>query len=239
MTARRLLPTDEATDLLKLVRDLATRELLPRAAAAEREERFPRDVFRLLGRAGLLGLPYPEEYGGGGLPYEVYVQVLEEIGSVWASVGVGVSVHALSCFGLATAGTEEQRQRWLPTMLGGELLGAYCLSEPHAGSTPAAMTTRARRDGDEYVITGAKAWTTHGGHADFYKVMARTGDGRNDISCFLVPADAEGLSAYRPEEKMGLTGSATATMRFDGVRLPVERRLGEEGQGLKIALAGL
>ncbi|HEU5038006.1 MAG TPA: acyl-CoA dehydrogenase family protein [Nocardioides sp.] len=239
MPATRLLPSDEAVDLIGLVRDLAANELAPLVADAERTETFPRDVFRTLGRAGLLGLPYPEEYGGGGLPYEVYLQVLEEIGSVWSSVGVGVSVHALSCFGLATAGTEEQRQRWLPDMLGGELLGAYCLSEPHAGSDPAAMRTRARRDGDEWVITGAKAWTTHGGHADFYKVMARTGDGRGDISCFLVPADAPGLVADPPEHKMGLTGSATATMRFDDVRIPADRLLGEEGAGLKIALAGL
>jgi alkylation response protein AidB-like acyl-CoA dehydrogenase len=239
MTARRLLPTDEATDLLKLVRDLAGRELLPRAAGAERDESFPRDVFRLLGRAGLLGLPYPEEYGGGGQPYEVYLQVLEEIGSVWASVGVGVSVHALSCFGLVTAGTEEQKQRWLPDMLGGDLLGAYCLSEPHAGSDPAAMRTTARRDGDEYVVKGAKAWTTHGGQADFYKVMARTSDDRNGISCFLVPADAAGLTADPPEQKMGLTGSTTATMVFDDVRVAADRRLGAEGDGLKIALAGL
>jgi len=239
MPASRLLPTEESVDLLALVRDLATRELAPAVADAERTETFPREVFRTLGRAGLLGLPYPEEYGGGGQPYEVYLQVLEEVGAVWASVGVGMSVHALSCFGLATTGTEEQRQRWLPEMLGGELLGAYCLSEPHAGSDPAAMRTRARRDGDDYVITGAKAWTTHGGHADFYKVMARTSDDRNGISCFLVPADSEGLSADPPEHKMGLTGSATATMRFDGVRVPAERRLGAEGEGLRIALAGL
>jgi alkylation response protein AidB-like acyl-CoA dehydrogenase len=237
--ASRQLPSEEAVDLLLLVRQLATNELLPRAAEAEAESAFPREVFRLLGRTGLLGLPYDEEYGGGGQPYEVYLQVLEEIASVWASVAVGVSVHALACFGLATAGTEEQRRRWLPDMLGGDLLGAYCLSESHAGSDPAAMRTTARRDGDHYVIEGAKAWTTHGGHADFYKVMARTSHLRNGISCFLVPADAEGLSADPPERKMGLTGSATATMRFDGVRVPVERRLGEEGAGLRIALAGL
>jgi alkylation response protein AidB-like acyl-CoA dehydrogenase len=239
MPATRLLPSEEAVDLVALVRDLATRELAPLVATAEREAAFPRDVFRLLGRAGLLGLPYPEELGGGGLPYEVYLQVLEEIGAVWASVGVGVSVHALSCFGLVTAGTEQQQRAWLPDMLGGELLGAYCLSEPQAGSDPAAMRTRARRDGDEYVISGAKAWTTHGGEADFYKVMARTGEGRGDISCFLVPAGTPGLSADPPEHKMGLTGSTTATMRFDDVRVPAERRLGEEGQGLHIALAGL
>ena len=239
MPASRHLPSDEAVDLLKLVRDLTTRELLPRAAAAEAEETFPRDVFTLLGRTGLLGLPYGEEHGGGGQPYEVYLQVLEEIASVWSSVGVGVSVHALSCFGLDTFGTDEQRRQWLPDMLGGQLLGAYCLSEAHAGSDPAAMRTTARRDGDDYVIDGAKAWTTHGGYADFYKVMARTSDDRNGISCFLVPADTDGLVADPPERKMGLTGSATATMRFDGVRVPVERRLGQEGDGLKIALAGL
>jgi alkylation response protein AidB-like acyl-CoA dehydrogenase len=199
-------------------------------------------VFATLGKAGVLGLPYPEEYGGGGQPYEVYLQVLEELGSVWASVGVGTSVHALSCFGLVTKGTEEQKQKFLPDLLGGDLLGAYCLSEPHAGSDPAAMRTTARRDGDSYVLHGTKAWVSHGGRADFYKVMARTGGdaaGRSEISCFLVPGDADGLSADPPEKKMGMTASATTIMRFENVRIPAERRLGEEGEGLKIALAGL
>ena len=239
MTARRHLPTDEARDLIALVREIATKELAPRSAEAEATEVFPRDVFRLLGQAGLLSLPYPEEFGGGEQPYEVYLQVLEEIGAVWSSVGVGVSVHALSCFGLAYFGTDEQKAEWLPGMLSGDQLGAYCLSEAHAGSDPAAMRTTARRDGDAYVINGAKAWTTHGGHADFYKVMARTSDDRNGISCFLVPADAEGLVADPPERKMGLTGSATATMRFDNVRVDASRLLGAEGDGLRIALAGL
>ena len=239
MPAARVLPTPEAADLIRLVREFATEELAPRAAEAEATGTFPREVFRQLGQLGLLGLPYPESEGGGGQPYEVYLQVLEELASVWASVAVGTSVHALSCFGLATRGTDEQRQRWLPDLLGGELLGAYCLSEPHAGSDPAAMTTRAVRDGDDYVITGAKAWTTHGGEADYYKVIARTSDDRGGISCFLVPADAAGLTADPPEHKMGLMGSTTATMRFDHVRVPAERRLGDEGEGLKIALAGL
>ena len=240
MPVERLVPSDEARDLIDLTRSIVARELRGAVDEAERTGTFPRDVFRTLGRAGLLGLPYPEEYGGGGQPYEVYLQVLEEIASAWAAVGVGTSVHALSCFGLFHAGSEEQKQRWLPEMLGGELLGAYCLSEAHAGSDPAAMRTRAVRAGDEYVITGAKAWTTHGGRADFYKVMARTSeDGGRGISCFLVPADAAGLSAAAPETKMGLMSSTTATMLFDGVRVPVERRLGTEGQGLPIALAGL
>jgi alkylation response protein AidB-like acyl-CoA dehydrogenase len=235
----RLVPTQEAADLLDLTRQLAREELAPRVAAAEAAEEFPREVFRTLGRAGLLGLPYGEDVGGGGQSYEVYLQVLEEIAAAWASVGVGVSVHGLSCFGLATVGTPEQ-QEWLPEMLGGELLGAYCLSEPHAGSDPAAMRTKAVRDGDAYVLTGEKAWTTHGGHADFYKVMARTSDHRSrGISCFLVPAGSDGLSADPAERKMGLTGSTTATMRFEGVRVDADRLLGAEGDGLSIALAGL
>jgi alkylation response protein AidB-like acyl-CoA dehydrogenase len=239
MPANRLLPTEEAADLIRLTRELATKELAPRVAEAEATETIPREVFRLLGRAGLLSLPYPEEYGGGAQPYEVYLQVLEEIAGVWASVGVGVSVHALSCFALATKGTDEQKKRWLPEMLSGDLLGAYALSEPNAGSDPAAMTTRAVRDQDDYVLTGTKAWTTHGGHADFYTVMARTSDARNGISCFLVPGDADGLSADPPERKMGLTGSATTSLRFERVRVSQDRRMGDEGEGMRIALAAL
>ena len=242
MPVDRELPTQEAADLLALTREIADAELAPKAAQYEREERFPREVFRLLGDAGLLGLPFGEDVGGGGQPYAVYLQVVEELAARWASVALGVSVHTLSCFPIDRFGTEAQRRDLLPEMVGGQLLGAYCLSEAHAGSDPAAMRTTARRDGDDYVVNGAKAWTTHGGHADFYKVMARTsgepGD-RSGISCFLVPADADGLSADPPERKMGLTGSATATMRFDGVRVSSDRLLGNEGDGLRIALAGL
>ncbi|HEY8479217.1 MAG TPA: acyl-CoA dehydrogenase family protein [Spirillospora sp.] len=240
MPATRHLPTPESEDLIELTREIAAKELAPRVADAERNGTFPRDVFTTLGRAGLLTLPCPEEFGGGGQPYEVYLQVLEEIGTAWASVGVGVSVHALSCFPLMTYGTDEQRARLLPDMLSGETLGAYCLSEAHAGSDPAAMRAKAVRDGDSYVLNGAKAWTTHGGEADFYTVMARTSDeGARGISCFHVPADTPGLEFDRPEDKMGLTGSTTATVRLIDARVPVENRIGAEGQGLPIALAGL
>jgi alkylation response protein AidB-like acyl-CoA dehydrogenase len=240
MPAERLMPTPESADLIELTRSIVDKELRPAVDEAERAHAFPRDVFLTLGRAGLLSLPYPETYGGGGQPYEVYLQVLEEIASAWAAVGVGTSVHALSCFGLFHAGSEEQKRQWLPDMLSGELLGAYCLSEAHAGSDPAAMRTRAVRDGDEYVLSGAKAWVTHGGTADFYKVIARTSDdGGRGISCFLVPGGTPGLTADAPEDKMGLMSSVTATMLFDGVRVPAGRRLGAEGQGLPIALAGL
>ena len=240
MPVTRLLPTPEAGELLELVRDLGDRELAPIAAEYERAERFPREVFRVLGRAGILGLPYPEAQGGGGQPYEVWLQVLEELGSRWASVAVGVSVHALTCFPLAVYGSAEQQQRWLPDMLAGDLLGAYCLSEPDAGSDPAAMRTGAAATDSGFMLSGTKAWVTHGGHADFYTTMARTSEAHSGgISCFLVPADSPGLTADRPEDKMGLTGSATATMRFDDVPVDRDRLVGELGQGLPIALAAL
>ncbi|TYB42274.1 acyl-CoA dehydrogenase family protein [Actinomadura chibensis] len=240
MPVTRQLPTPESADLVALTREIAAKELAPRVADAERTGTFPREVFATLGGAGLLTLPYPEEFGGGGQPYEVYLQVLEEIGAVWASVGVGVSVHSLSCFPLFSYGTDGQRARWLPDLLSGERLGAYCLSEAHAGSDPGAMRARAVRDGDSYVLNGAKAWTTHGGEADFYTVMARTSDdGARGISCFHVPAGTPGLEFDRPEDKMGLMGSTTATVRFVDVRVPADHLIGREGQGLPIALAGL
>ncbi|QXJ20247.1 acyl-CoA dehydrogenase family protein [Actinomadura graeca] len=240
MPATRHLPTSESADLVALVREIAAKELAPRVADAERAGDFPRDVFTTLGRAGLLTLPYPERYGGGDQPYEVYLQALEEIGTAWASVGVGVSVHALSCFPLFAYGTEEQRGRWLPDLLSGERLGAYCLSEAHAGSDPAAMRAKAVRDGDSYVLNGAKAWTTHGGEADFYTVMARTSaEGSRGISCFHVPSGTPGLEFDPPEDKMGLMGSTTATVRLVDARIPADHLIGAEGQGLAIALAGL
>jgi alkylation response protein AidB-like acyl-CoA dehydrogenase len=240
MPVERLLPTDEAEDLLGLTREIAAAELAPHAARHEAEAIFPRDAFRLLGRAGLLSLPYPEAYGGGAQPYEVYLQVLEEIAAAWMSVAVGVSVHGLSCYPLAAHGTEEQRKRWLPDMLGGDLLGAYALSETHAGSDAAALSTRAERAGEDYVLTGTKAWVTHGGEADFYSMMVRTAPDRTrGISCLLVPGDVAGLAAAPPERKMGLTGSTTAQLVLDGARVGGDRLIGAEGQGFSIALEAL
>ncbi|WP_416958936.1 acyl-CoA dehydrogenase family protein [Streptomyces sp. Agncl-13] len=236
----RQLPTDEARDLISLARDIAQREIAPGAAEEEDAGHFPREVFTLLSRSGLLGLPYDSEYGGGDQPYEVYLQVLEELAAARLTVGLGVSVHSLSCHALANYGTKQQQVEHLPAMLGGGLLGAYCLSEPSSGSDAASLRTKAVRDGDDWVIDGTKAWITHGGIADFYTVMARTGeDGPRGISAFLVPGDAAGLSGAAPEKKMGMKGSPTAQVHFDGVRVPDERRLGEEGQGFAIALSAL
>ncbi|TDD38454.1 acyl-CoA dehydrogenase family protein [Saccharopolyspora elongata] len=240
MAVQRLLPTAEATDLLALTREIARDELAPRAAGDEAAEKFPRDAFRLLGQAGFLGLPYQEEHGGGAQPYEVYLQVLEELSSAWMTVGVGLSVHTMSCYPLAHFGSAEQRSRWLPEMIGGELLGAYALSEPHAGSDAAALSTRAARQDDSYAVNGAKAWITHGGVADFYTLMARTSDeGPLGISCLLVDGGTAGLSAGPPEHKMGLTGSPTTPLYFEDARVPAERLIGAEGHGLKIALSAL
>jgi alkylation response protein AidB-like acyl-CoA dehydrogenase len=240
MPAERLLPNREAEDLIKLTREIARDELAPHAAAYEEQERFPREQFRLLGRSGLLGLPYPERWGGGGLGYEVYLQVLEEVATAWMSMGVGLSVHVMSCFALAEYGTDEQRERWLPDMLGGELLGAYALSELQAGSDAAALSARAQRDGEDYVVNGVKAWITHGGEADFYTTMLRTSpDGGRGISCLLVDGATPGLSAAPRERKMGLTGSPTTQMIFENARVPADRLLGAEGEGLKIALTAL
>jgi alkylation response protein AidB-like acyl-CoA dehydrogenase len=239
-TVERELPTDEARALLELTRELAAEELAPRAAEYERQGRFPREVFRTLGRSGLLGLPYPESCGGGDQPYTVYLQVLEELAGAWGTVALGVSVHTLACYPLATYGSAEQRARWLPDLIGGDLLGAYCLSEPESGSDAAALATRAVRDGDEYVVSGTKAWITHGGEADFYSVMVRTSDdGPRGISTLLVPADTPGVSAAAPEHKMGFTGSTTAQVILDRARVPAGRRIGEEGQGFTIALSAL
>ncbi|QNS07405.1 acyl-CoA dehydrogenase family protein [Streptomyces xanthii] len=236
----RQLPTDEARDLLRLVRDIAQREIAPRAAEEEEAGRFPRDTFALLSSSGLLGLPYDSEFGGGDQPYEVYLQVLEELAAARLTVGLGVSVHSLACHALANFGTKEQRSEHLPDMLAGGLLGAYCLSEPASGSDAASLRTKAVREGGDWVLDGTKAWITHGGVADFYTVLARSGgEGARGITAYLVPGDAEGLSAAAPEKKMGMKGSPTAQIHFDGVRIPDARRIGDEGQGFQIALAAL
>ncbi|MYX97090.1 acyl-CoA dehydrogenase [Streptomyces sp. SID486] len=236
----RQLPTEEARDLLALVREIAQREIAPKAAQEEDAGHFPRAVFTLLSESGLLGLPYAAEYGGGEQPYEVYLQVLEELAAARLTVGLGVSVHTLASYALATYGAKQQQVEHLPAMLGGGLLGAYCLSEPSSGSDAASLRTKAVREGGDWVIDGTKAWITHGGIADFYTVMARTGeDGPRGITAFLVPGDAPGVSGAAPEKKMGMKGSPTAQVHFDGVRVPDDRRIGEEGQGFSIALSAL
>ncbi|WP_070378393.1 acyl-CoA dehydrogenase family protein [Rhodococcus sp. WMMA185] len=239
MAVDRLLPTDEARDLIALTRDVADKVLTPIVDEHEKTEKYPDGVFATLGEAGLLSLPYPEEWGGGGQPYEVYLQVLEELAARWAAVAVAVSVHSLACHPLMVFGTDEQKQRWLPDMLGGNTIGAYSLSEPQAGSDAAALSCKAAPTDGGYVVNGAKAWITHGGIADFYNLFARTSEGSKGISCFLVPGDTKGLTFGKPEEKMGLHAVPTTSAHYDDAFVPAERRIGAEGQGLQIAFSAL
>jgi alkylation response protein AidB-like acyl-CoA dehydrogenase len=240
MPVDRLLPSDEAVDLIALTRDICDKVLDPIVDAHEKAETYPEGVFAQLGAAGLLSLPQPEEWGGGGQPYEVYLQVLEEIAARWAAVAVAVSVHSLSSHPLLAFGSDEQKRRWLPGMLSGEQIGAYSLSEPQAGSDAAALRCAATKSDDGgYVIDGSKSWITHGGRADFYTLFARTGDGSRGISCFLVPGELAGLSFGKPEEKMGLHAVPTTSAFYDHAHIDGDRLIGSEGQGLQIAFSAL
>src|SRR6476661_2488794 len=244
MPADRLMPTEEAQDLIELTREICSEQLAPKASAAEAAAEFPRDTFRLLGDAGLLSLPYPEEFGGGGQPYEVYLQVVEEIASAWMSVAVGVSVHSLTCYPVAQFGTRAQQEALLPAMLSGDQLGAYCLSERGAGSDVASMSARATPDDEAdptaYQLKGTKAWISHAGHADFYTSFVRTSDdGARGLSCFVVPGDAQGIAFGAPEKKMGLHCDTVSEVHFEGVEVAADRLVGGVGQGMTIALSAL
>ena len=239
MAVDRLLPDGDAEDLIALVRDISDKLLIPIVDEHERNEIYPEGVFAQLGQAGLLSLPYPEEWGGGGQSYEVYLQALEELAARWAAVAVATSVHVLSCHALLAFGDDEQKSNWLPGMLSGTQIGAYSLSEPQAGSDAAALRCAATPTADGYVINGSKSWITHGGRADFYTLFARTGEGSRGISCFLIPAGIEGLSFGKPEEKMGLCAVPTTTAFYGKVGVGVDRRIGAEGQGLQIAFSAL
>ena len=239
-TVDRLLPTEEAEELLALTRDLATRELAPRAAELEERGEFPEAAYRLLGRSGLLSLPFAEEHGGGAQPYEVYLQVVEEIAAAWPSVGVGTSVHSLTASVVAMNGSAELQATWLPRMLSGDWLGAYCLSEPQAGSDVSGIKTKAVLEGDSYTVSGTKQWISNGSCADYYILFARTSeDAKRGLSAFVVPADTPGMSFGAPEKKMGLACDVTTQVLFDGARLPAAQLIGEEGQGMRVALSAL
>jgi len=241
-TVERLLPSDDGVGeaLLELTREIATKELVPQVHDAEERGEFPAAAYRLLGRSGLLSLPFPEEYGGGAQPYETYLQVVEEIATAWPSVGVGVSVHGLTANVVATHGSADLRAEWLPRMLSGDWLGAYCLSEPQAGSDVSGIRTRAVRDSDDYVVNGTKQWISNGSCADYYILFARTSDDpKRGLSAFVVPSDTPGMTFGAPEKKMGLASDVTTQVIFDGARIPAAQLVGDEGAGMKVALSAL
>lgn len=241
MPVKRLMPTSDGKDLIDLTRHVIAKEMAPRVDQMERDAAHPHEVFQALGEYGLLSLPYPVELGGGGQPYEVYLQVVEEIGACWMSVAVGVSVHSLTCFPVATFGTDAQKEELLPAMLSGTQLGAYGLSEPNAGSDVSGIITTAEPgEAGDWVLNGTKSWISHAGHADFYTTFARTSPDRSrGLSCYIVPKDTPGLSFGPPERKMGLHSDIVSQVHFEDAHVDASRMIGEVGQGMPIALAAL
>jgi len=238
----RYTETEEQTALFDLVQSVCEHDIYPKSSSFEVESVFPRTLFSKLGEMGLLNLPFNHliETEIPKIPYQVSLQILEEVASAWLSVGVSLSVHHLASAPLAKFGTPEQKDRWLRWMLGGQTLGAYCLSEPQSGSDAAAIQASAIREGNTYRLNGTKAWITHAGVADFYTAMVRTSsDKTSGISCFLIPADTPGLRVATPEKKMALNSSPTAQIHFDDLILPIENRIGHEGEGFAIAMGSL
>jgi alkylation response protein AidB-like acyl-CoA dehydrogenase len=232
--------TDTQREVQALAREIAEREVAPLAAELNQRHEIPRDAIRTLGEAGLLGVTIPEEYGGPGLDATSLCLVVEELAAADAGTSVTVAVQSgLAAAPIVRAGTEEQKQRWLPRLATGELIGCYALTEPEAGSDTASLRTTAERSGDGWSISGSKVWITNGGIADVFVIFARTGGpGAKGVSAF-VSEYAPGLTVSREMPKMGLHTSSTVELAFDGLHVGAEAMLGVEGEGLKVALATL
>jgi len=225
-----------------MVRDFAQKEIAPRAAEVDRSEEFPADNIRKMAELGLLGLPYPEEYGGGGGGYLSFAIAVEEIARACGSTALIYAAHvSLGCGPIYYFGTEEQKQTWLPGLCSGRGLGAFGLTEPEAGSDAGATRTTALRDGDYYVLTGNKMWITSGAIADVVVATAKTDPaaGTRGISCFLVEKGTPGFIPGKNEPKMGLKGSVTSALSFENCRVPAANMLGEEGEGFRQMLITL
>jgi len=237
-----MLLTQDQEMIRDAVRDFAQEQLWPHAARWDKEHHFPKDAHRGLAALGAYGICVPEAYGGANLDYLTLALVLEEIaaGDGGTSTAISVTNCPVNAI-LLRYGSEAQKQQWLVPLARGEMLGAFCLTEPHVGSDASALRTTAVRDGDSYVINGVKQFVTSGKHGDVAIVMAVTdrGAGKKGVSAFLVPTSAPGYTVARLEDKLGQHSSDTAQINFDECRIPVENRLGEEGEGYKIALGGL
>jgi acyl-CoA dehydrogenase len=233
---------DDLLVLQRAVRDFAQREIAPVAVELDRDPRFPRATLRKMGEMGLLGILTPEAYGGLGLGYLAFAVLLEEIAAADAAHATIASVtNGMPQSLILAHGSEAQRDRWLPRLAAGEAIGAFCLSEPHAGSDAAALRTRARRADGGYRLDGSKAWITSGGEADVYLVLAKTDPeaGARGITAFVVERDTPGLSFGAPERKLGQHAAITTSVRFDDAFVPEDQRLGEEGQGFVMAMSAL
>jgi len=232
--------TEAQQEFRELALDFAKGELLPHAARWDEEKHFPVDALRHAASLGFGGIYVSEEFGGIGLGRKDAAVIFEALAYGDVPTTAYLTIHNMNCFVLDRFGTQEQKERWLPRMTAMELLSSYCLTEPGAGSDAAALATAAARDGDDYVLTGAKAFISGGGASDVYIVLARTGGpGPGGVSCFLVEAGAPGLSFGKQEVKLGWNCQPTAVVNLDGVRVPAAQRIGAEGEGFKIAMAGL
>jgi alkylation response protein AidB-like acyl-CoA dehydrogenase len=234
--------TEEQQMAQTAVREFAQNEIAPVAREYDEAEKFPHEQLKGLGELGLLGMIIPEEYGGAGFDTVSYALALEEISKADSSVAVIVSVtNSVCCYPILSFGTEEQKQKYLIPLAKGEKLGAFCLSEPQAGSDATNQKTRAVEDGDFYVLNGTKSWVTNGGLAGVYLVMAVTGEanGRKEITAFLIEGETEGLKVSSIEHKMGQRASQTTEMSFTDVRVPKENILGGIGNGMKVAFGSL
>ncbi|MET9071890.1 acyl-CoA dehydrogenase family protein [Streptomyces sp. NPDC004232] len=234
--------SEEQAAVRQLARDFVAREIAPHVVAWDRAEEVDRGIVRKLGEVGFLGLTVPEEYGGSGGDHLAYCLVTEELGRGDSSVRGIVSVSlGLVAKTIAAWGDEEQKRRWLPGLTSGEYVGCFGLTEPGTGSDAGNLTTRAVRDGDHYVINGAKMFITNGTWADVVLLFARSTDapGHKGVSAFLVPADAPGLTRRTVHGKLGLRGQTTAELAFEDVRVPASAMLGEEGKGFSVAMSAL
>jgi alkylation response protein AidB-like acyl-CoA dehydrogenase len=230
--------TDEQREIRDLIRDLSRERIAPRAAEIDKSAEFPWDVVELLREHDIFGVLFDEEYGGAGASALMTLVAIEEVSKVCATSGLILAVQELGSLGLKLAGTEEQKQRYLPRLASGEWLPAYALTEPGSGSDSAAMRSEARREGNEFVINGSKRFITNAGVAGLYTVFAKTDPdaGHAGISAFVVEADTPGFEVGRIEPKMGIKGSTTGELFFNDMRVPAENLLGEEGEGFRIAM---
>ncbi|SDB86212.1 acyl-CoA dehydrogenase [Shouchella lonarensis] len=233
---------EEQEMMQKMVRDFAQEEITPAVADMEEHDTFPRAVLEKMGALGLMGVTVPENYGGAGMDFVSYIIAVHEISKASAALGLIMSVHTSVGIGPILAyGTEEQKRRYVPALATGKMIGAFCLTEPNAGSDAKSLQTRAVKEGEDYILNGSKVFITNGGEAGSYIVFAVTDPsaGSKGISAFIVDGDVEGLLVGKKEQKLGLRGSTTTEIIFDNCRIPKTQLLGQEGQGLKIALSNL
>ena len=233
---------EEEQEIIDMLHDFAVKEVAPLAAEIDEQERFPEETWHKLADMGMMGIAYPEEYGGAGLSYLTYIACCEELAKHCATTSVMVSAHSsLCCWPIEHFGTEEQKQKYLPALCSGEKLGAFGLTEPGAGTDAAMQKTTAEDKGDHWLINGSKIFITNAGYASVFVIFAMTDKslGTKGISAFIVDRDTPGFSVGAHEKKMGIRGSSTCELIFDNCKVPKENLLGEVGKGFKIAMMTL